>query len=341
MAEALAEFLAERKAAGEVFDVAHVHHLTGLSTDAVQVLKAAGVPVVLTLHDYWLCCPRGQMFHQRGEVCMTLDVERCGACLQATFPWWLDAQSRDEKVTRVHDRARTVLQAADRLVVPSARAMPPFVMLGIAAKDIRVVQNGVDTEALRALPAAEPREGPLRLGYLGTLMASKGLHVAIEALQRLPAGTASLEIHGNAVPYHGDESYLNRCFQRLRPGDRVSYHGPYGLDELSQRYSGIDVLVAPALWHEAFGLTVREALAAGRPVLVSRIGGLQDAVADGEQGFVLEPGDVEAWAAAIARLAADRDLVAEMAWKARAQARSFAEMAAELVGIYGEVARDP
>ncbi|MCA8975278.1 MAG: glycosyltransferase family 4 protein [Planctomycetes bacterium] len=334
MAAALRAFLADRKAAGEAFDIAHVHHLTGLSTDAVAVLRAAGVPVVLTLHDYWLFCPRGQMFHKREEVCATASPQRCGECLQATFPWWLGEHDREQRVTAIHDRARTVLETASRLIVPSARALPPFEALGIDRGRFTVVENGVDTEALTALPPAAPHDGPLRLGYLGTLMASKGLHVAIDALQQLPPGTATLRVHGNAVPYHGDESYLNRCCQRLRAGDGVSYHGPYGTDELPRLLADIDVLLAPALWHEAFGLTVREALAASRPVLVSRVGGLQDSVQDGEQGFVLEPGDVAAWAAAIGRLAADRGLVRTMAQKARTRARSFADMARQLVEIY-------
>lgn len=337
MADALRAFLAEREAAGETFDVAHVHHLTGLSTDAVAVLRDAGLPVVLTLHDYWLFCPRGQMFHVREEVCERGEVQRCSECLQATFPWWFEGKNAPELVGRVHDRARAVLLAADRVVVPSARAIPPFAALGVPGERFVAVENGVDTGALHELPAAAPHDGPLRLGYLGTLMASKGLHVALDALRLLPAGTASLTIHGNAVPYHGDESYLNKCFQRLRPGDLVSYHGPYGLDELPRLFAGIDVLVAPALWHEAFGLTVREALAAGRPVLVSRAGGLQDSVTDGEQGFVLPPGDARAWADAIAGLAGDRALVAEMAVKARSRARSFADMAAQIAGIYGEI----
>ncbi|MCR9248374.1 MAG: glycosyltransferase family 4 protein [bacterium] len=337
MAAALAEFVQERAAAGERFDVAHVHHLTGLSTDCVATLKAANVPVVLTLHDYWLFCPRGQMFHKREEVCERAEIARCSECLQQTFPWWLNAENGSERVQSIHDRARAVLQAADRLVVPSPRAMAPFVELGVPAERFVAVENGVDTGNLHELSAATPHDGPLRLGYLGTLMASKGLHVAIEALQALPPGTATLEIHGNAVPYHGDETYLNRCFQRLQPGDGVRYHGPYGLAELPARFATIDVLVAPALWHEAFGLTVREALAAGRPVLVSRVGGLQDSVEDGQQGFVLPPGDVSAWTAAIQRLADDRELVTRLAAGARSRARSFHDMAHQLLGIYDEV----
>ncbi len=128
--------------------------------------------------------------------------------------------------------------------------------------------------------------------------------------------------------------YPLRCFQRLQPGAGVSYHGPYALGELPHLLAGIDVLAAPALWHESFGLTVREALAAGRPVLVSRVGGLQDAVQDGKEGLVLPPGDVPAWTAALARLAADRGLVQRMAGAARARARGFAAMAADLLAVY-------
>jgi glycosyltransferase involved in cell wall biosynthesis len=339
MAEAMRNFLAARRDAGERFDVAHVHHLTGMSTDSLQALREAGVPTVMTLHDYWLFCPRGQMFHRREEVCDAAIPQRCAECLQATFPHWLRADNRDAAIARVHARALAALALPERLIVPSARAIPPFVTLGVPRERFTVVENGVDTERLSGLagPAAGP--GPLRLGFFGTLIPSKGLHVLLDALQALPLGTASLRIHGNTVPYHGDDGYLVRCFQRLRPGSGVQYHGPYGLDELPTLLAAIDVLAAPALWHEAFGLTVREALAAGRPVLASRIGGLQDAIADGVQGLLLPPGDVGAWTAAIARLAGDRRLVARMAAATRGHARGFAEMTAELVEVYAEARR--
>ena len=336
MATALRGFLQQRRAKGITFDVAHVHHLTGMSTDAVQVLADAGVPIVMTLHDYWLFCPRGQMFHRREERCETASLQRCADCLQATFPWWLRDDNRNGEVARVHANALRVLALPQRLVVPSSRAIPPFVALGVLADRFRVVENGVDTERLQQLPPPAAGPGPLRLGYFGTVMPSKGLHVLLDALALLPRGLVTLRIHGNVVPYHGDESYATRCFQRLQPGAGVHYHGPYGLDELPALMAEIDVLAAPALWHEAFGLTVREALAAGRPVLVSRVGGLQDAVVDGGQGHVLEPGDVPAWAAMIGRLARDRQQVARLSQTARPRARGFAPMAADLLAIYAE-----
>lgn len=327
---ALAGFLATRH-----FDIAHVHHLTGVSTGTLAVLRARGIRSVLTLHDYWLLCPRGQMWHRRGEVCERVEPERCCECLAPTFGAWLPGSVTVETVRTLHGEALATLRSADALVVPSARALPPFAAAGLDTARVHVVTNGVATLALQRLAPPRRRPGaPLRIGYLGTLIPSKGLDVLVAAFQRLPKGSAELHVHGNAVPYHGDEGFLTRVFARLGPEDAVTYHGPYDTDRLPDLLAGIDVLAAPALWHEAFGLTVREALAAGRPVVVSRIGGLQDGIADGVEGFLVPPGDSAALAGALGRLAADPALLHRMSGAARRAARGFTAMAEELVAVY-------
>ncbi len=339
MADALRTFLAAQAATGIGFDVVHIHHLTGMSTDALAVLRERALPIVLTLHDYWLMCPRGQMWHRREELCERVEPERCGDCLHRTFAHWVSPEQGPAAALRIHERARQTIALATSLVVPSARAIPPFTALGVPAERLTVVANGVDTTALEAVPPPAFGPGPLRLGYLGTLLPSKGLHVLLEAIHRLPRDTVDLAIHGNVVPYHGDETFALRCFGRLAPGSRVHYHGPYATNELPRILGAIDVVCAPALWAEAFGLTVREAQSAGRPVLVSRIGGLQDAVVDGQEGRVLPPGDVAAWAEAIAGLAADRSWLRAMSTRARARARGFRPMAQELVEVYRRAVR--
>lgn len=326
---------------GRSFDVAHVHHLTGMSTGLVDVLHRANVPAVLTLHDYWLMCPRGQMWHRNGETCERVEPTRCADCLAPSFGGWLPPDRRTEIVGDLHQEARVLLGSVDALVAPSARALPPFAALGIDTTGVHVVENGVDTPQLGNLPLpAPPHPGePLRVGYLGTLIPSKGLEVLVQALSRLPAGRCELDIWGNAVAYHGDHGYLTRVFSRLSPTDRIRYHGPYRTDDLPGILSQVQVVAAPALWHEAFGLTVREGLAAGRPVVVSRIGGLQDAVTDGVEGLVVPPGDPGALADALDRLAGDPAEFARMAAAGRARTRGFDPMAEELVGVYRSVVR--
>lgn len=338
MEASLQRFLDAAAADGRGFDVAHVHHLTGLSTGSVELLAAAGIPVVLTLHDYWLMCPRGQMWHRNGHACEAVEPTTCASCLTPTFAQWLPPDRAAELVGEIHDLARSTLAAASRLLTPSARTIPFYERLGIPADRIHVVENGVDTDALREVPPPADR-GPLRIGYLGTLIPSKGLDTLVAAQQALPPGTSTLSIHGNVVPYHGDEGFLTRVFTGLQPGAGVSYHGPYETADLPRLLAGIDVLVAPALWHEAFGLTVREALAAGRPVIVNRVGGLQDAVTDGVEGRIVEPGDIGELTRTLAELAADRSALRRMGLAARGRTRGFGPMAAELVDHYRAAAK--
>ena len=60
-------------------DVVHVHHLTGFGVGLLACARAHGVPVVMTLHDYWPLCPRGQMIDVEGDLCEGLDPARCAA----------------------------------------------------------------------------------------------------------------------------------------------------------------------------------------------------------------------------------------------------------------------
>ena len=340
MADAMERFLAERHGEGVRYDVAHIHHLTGMSVESLQRLRAAGVPIVMTLHDYWLLSPCGQLFYQDGPLDQRVQPDKTKAALTRLFPGWMQ-KDPDATVARLHERSRATLALPERLIVPSARAIPAFEGIGVARDRFTVVENGVDTDNLKKLPAPSGGPGPLRIGYFGTLIPSKGLDVLIAAVQSLPQGQVELHIHGNSVPYHGDNTYLTKCFTQLQPGCAVTYHGPYSLEEMPSRIASIDVLAAPALWHEAFGLTVREALAAGRPVLVSKIGGLQDAVEDRVQGRVLPPGNEAAWTEAIAELAADRVLFRQYVAKTRSRARGFADMARDLRIIYAEALQDP
>lgn len=323
------------------FDLAHVHHLTGLSTGTVGVLRDAGLPVVLTLHDYWLICPRGQMWHRDGSVCATVDPPRCADCLRPTFGGWVPAGAAGKaELSARHEHARAVLARATALVVPSARAIGPFAALGVEPARFTVIENGVDVAALHTLPLPDVTASRrLRVGYLGTLIPSKGLDVLVAAWQRLPIGLTELHVHGNVVPYHGDNGFLTRALVGLRPEDRFHFHGPYRTDDLPTILAGIDLVAAPALWHEAFGLTLREALAAGRPVIASRIGGLQDAFPDGTGGRLVTPGSVAELAAALTAMTADRSALAATARAARdlVAVRDFAAMAAELAALYGTV----
>lgn len=88
-------------------DVVHIQHLLYLTVGCVEAAGRRDIPIVFTLHDYWLQCPRfGQRIHGDGSLCETIDFGRCGTCLPS-FKWKQSDQERQmsERVKRV--RAKT------------------------------------------------------------------------------------------------------------------------------------------------------------------------------------------------------------------------------------------
>ncbi|HPU96678.1 MAG TPA: glycosyltransferase family 4 protein [Candidatus Hydrogenedentes bacterium] len=79
-------------------------------------------------------------------------------------------------------------------------------------------------------------------------------------------------------------------------------------EETAEAYSSTHIVVVPSVWHEPFGLVAVEAMAAGKPVVASRSGGLADIIVDGETGLLVPPGDPRCLAEAIARLLSDPNI---------------------------------
>jgi GT2 family glycosyltransferase/glycosyltransferase involved in cell wall biosynthesis len=335
-------------------DVAHVHHLTCLSTGIAFELKRRGVPVVLTLHDYWLLCHRGQLLDVNLERCDGPLPDGCAKCLgrateggaaiyagaravralESHLPVGVTRSVRQaaEKVASTlagtaqdAPRARLahmrqVVDCVDRTLAPSRHMRDRFLPL-ISPGRIEVSEYGVDLERFSVrdpridrssdLAVFDQDRRPLRLGFLGSLMVSKAPHLLIEAHQRLPSGSATVTLVGAHTPYHADDSYRARLEPLLRlPG--VTCSGPLPPDEVPQLLASFDLLVVPSIWEENSPLVIREAFAAGVPVVASRIGGIPEMVEEGAGGVLFEPGDVDDLTRVLRHLTDDPTLISHL-----------------------------
>lgn len=119
---------------------------------------------------------------------------------------------------------------------------------------------------------AEPQPAPdarIRLGYVGSLVWHKGVHVLLAACARLPPDRYTLEIHGDERT-HADYAGLLR---RLARGLPVRFCGPFDEAGRAGVYGGLDALVVPSRWPENSPLVIHEARQAGIPVIGARAGG--------------------------------------------------------------------
>lgn len=371
-------------------DLVHAHHLTGFGMGALARMNGEGVPTVMTLHDYWALCPRGQMVRfakkpLEGEICGGLNPDVCGRCIGASFPhlmpshgatmqgpWdgedpngsdadlpYLTAmQGQDpDGLVAAHRTAYAIecLKCADLLITPSAKTRQIFTEIcdpmGLDGNLIRIVENGVDVaglaEEVQRLREESPRQGPLVLGIVGSVLPSKGvLELAMAFAEGQGRGRfrsapgLRLEIHGNMPSYHGQTGYVDALEVLVEATPNLELMGPFEHGGLARVLAGLDAVAAPSRWQEVFGLTVREARAAGLAVIVSNVGDLPAVTDGGQAGLVLPAPNGAAgrsmWIDAMQRLIEDHE--SRAAWSSHSRPpHSAAAMAAELAGIYCEV----
>jgi glycosyltransferase involved in cell wall biosynthesis len=321
-------------------DVIHAHHLTGFGAGALRAVSDMGRPLVMTLHDFWMLCPRGQMLRADGVVCDAVEASVCGQCLARTWPHLMPPGAANAEAAAMRTRfALEMLALPQRLLTPSRAALEQFAALGIPRERLRVVEHGIDGEGLARETTALGRGsagGEVRLGVLGSVQPSKAVLELMRAVLAADVPGLTLEIHGGLPSYHGDSSYVDAVRALAATDARLRLRGPYERRELPRILAELDGVAAPSRWREIYGLTAREARAVGLPVLASDRGGLREA-AEGDEGVTLvPPDDRAAWIEALRRFASRARERAGAPRIPRA-VRSRREMALELERIYLEV----
>jgi glycosyltransferase involved in cell wall biosynthesis len=303
-------------------DLLHVAHPDGFGVLPFRLGSRLGLPVVATLHDPKWLCVRGQMVRPPGLRCTTIEEEACTRCvgeqldrgpIRGTLARLAPSRVAERQQGRDAERGldqrseagpvgarrwrvrqaalRSALEGADAVISPSQFLAARFSALGIQ-RGIHVVSNGVAPEAPRPLPA-----GPLRIGWFGSDVPAKGLDVLLRAVDGI--ANVTLELHGDV--------------QRSSLPASVVCRGPYLPAEVGARMAGVHAVCVPSTWEENQPMVVLESRRAGRPVIASRLGGLNEMVFDGVDGWLVPPDDAAELGRLLGELADDPGRVARAA----------------------------
>ncbi|HEY8477514.1 MAG TPA: glycosyltransferase family 4 protein [Chloroflexota bacterium] len=224
-----------------------------------------------------------------------------------------------------HGRARRWVQARldgatyrriDRAIATSQRLAEALHAGGVPAGRVHVVEPGVDPLAPTD-PVPDLRRGR-RVAFLcvANWLPRKGIHHLLEALARLPPPLATLHLVGDAGAGGRYGAGLRRRLARPDLLDRVVVHGLVERRRLAALYAGADAFVLPSVG-EPYGIVYGEALRAGLPVVGFDSGSLPRLVRHEVEGLLAPPGDVDALARALERLATDEALRGSLARAAR------------------------
>jgi phosphatidylinositol alpha-mannosyltransferase len=201
--------------------------------------------------------------------------------------------------------------------------------------EYRIVPNGVDLAA--APPGPRPPSEELRLLFVGRAEERKGLPVLLTAFEALVEHVpARLTVVG------AEPEDVQRRIADPEVSSRVEVLGKVSDDELWRRLGEADVLCAPSLAGESFGMVLIEAFAAGTPVVASRIAGYSDVVTDGVDGVLVPPADPQGLAEELQRLwhEPERRIAMGEAGRGSAERYAWPRIAAEVSEVY-EQAADP
>lgn len=300
-------------------DVVHFNNIWPLLTPAaLRLARRRGAAVVLTVHNYRFACPSGTLYGhghphdacvEGSSLLCSLKNRRDGLAESLAYGIAVEAQRRLKMLERW----------VDAFVAPSQFVQRMLIRAGLPNRRIHVIPNGIP------LPDRIPDPGVGAL-YLGRLAEEKGLRTLLEAA-RLARGVR--------VVVAGDGPLVEDVRK-----SQVEYVGMLRGARLAQAMDDAAFTVVPSEWYDNQPYAALEALAAGRPVIATRIGGLPEIVRDGLDGLLVDPHAPVELAAAMRRLAEDSEYARTMGAHAAKSARArfgLPQHASRVVELYREI----
>ena len=256
-------------------DVVHMHNIYHQITPSIiPMIAEKGIKSVLTIHDGKLVCPSYLMLN-KGRICTSC---REGDFYKALVSGCQDSLSKGILLcTEAYwHKWKSSYDSVDLFISPS-QFMADLVATRISSSKVVVLRNGIDSDMYQ--PEYKPGDYAL---FLGRLSREKGIGTLLRAHSMLQ-GAIPLKVVGTGPL----ESELKEEF----PGAEIlGYKTGSGLAELTKNAAFV---VVPSEWYENCSMVVLEAMAFGKPVIASRIGGIPEQVQDGCNGLLFDAGNTE------------------------------------------------
>lgn len=279
-------------------DVAHVGHLNHLSTGLISVLHELNIPIIFTLHDFWLMCPRGQFLqrnfgnHKIWQLCEKQEDRKCATnCYNAYFGSTDNTEDIDYWTLWINKRmseTKSIVDKVSLFIAPSKYLMSRFINeFNIPKNKIIFLDYGFPTHYLTPSHSRFKKK-VFSFGYIGTHIPSKGINLLIEAFTQL-------DINARLLIWGSKDQQSTNTLQSMAKnyGDKIIFKGAYINKNLADEvFSQVHCIIVPSIWGENSPLVIHEAQACKIPVITADFGGMAEYVKHQENGLLFKHRDI-------------------------------------------------
>ncbi|MDD1711071.1 MAG: glycosyltransferase family 4 protein [Methanoregulaceae archaeon] len=283
----------------ERVDIIHVCHPMRVGS-IIPAAIARSIPVIVTLTDFWLLCPKFIAVTRGGIPC---DGPRGGKrCAEECYEpsWKYRLRERLQEIERVKNQVSAFVSPTEFLKA---------IFEGNRYRSLYRIPFGLDYQDVRITEKKYNDESAVVFGYLSTPVRHKGAHILVDAFLRANMQNTSLKLFGDG---RADREYYENLRSASNGDPRVEFCGRYRHEDLPSILGSLDVVVIPSLWWENSPLVLLTALACGVPAIVSDLGGLTEYVQNDLNGYAFKAGDVNALAAVIRKIASSPSTLQEL-----------------------------
>jgi len=301
-------------------DIAHIGHLNHLSTGLIDELNKVKIPIVFTVHDFWLMCPRGQFLtrsigrENNFQLCSGQIDHKCATnCYKVYFSGLEPNETQDEENWSgwIHQRmieTKSIIRKVDLFLAPSIYLRNRFIAeFAIPESKIIYLDYGFPTEYLT--PTGKSKDKKLfTFGYIGTLTVAKGVNQLIDAFKQIEE-PAALKIFGRQNGQSTDALKLLAANSK----NEIDFSGEYINSNLADAvFSTVDCIVVPSIWAENSPLVIHEAQACKIPVITADYGGMKEYVHHKVNGLLFEHRNMNSLADQMKFAVENPDLLAQL-----------------------------
>ena len=303
-------------------------HFIGTSIITAKKLKRLKVPLMATIESYPTLCPKGDRIYQSKQECKTVcSLSKFSKCQiksneigKTKNKWFL--KYNPIFTWYVYNYYKKLNKSLRYCNLISISEYIQKVLQQYGKKSV-VIPNAINTKQFQHQKINNSKP---KLLYLGSLTRFKGPQVLLKALSGL---NCHLDLYGDGPT----KNYLQKLINKNNLDAQI--HSPVPYEKVPSLYANTDIIIFPSIWPEPFGRIAIEAMAAGKPVIGSKIGGISETIKK-ERGLLVQPNNIIELREKIKELLENKELYQNLSKKGLIEAKNYEEkvIIKKLIQVY-------